>query len=72
MDGKQECRRGQINALGGGLVYLHDSKTKENFWLTLAPPSVSCHTLRKNPPQGPPSPGPMENPSHHGVPSKRL
>ncbi len=48
MDGKLECRRGQINALGGGLVYLLDSKTKEKFLVdTGAAVSVLPHTSQK-------------------------
>ncbi len=57
MDGKLECRRGQINALGGGLFYLHDSKTKEKFWVdTGAAVSVLPHTSQK-PSTGPPLSG---------------
>jgi hypothetical protein len=71
MDGKLNCRRGQINALGG-LVYLHDNKTKEKFLVdTGAAVSVLPHTS-KEPSTGPPSPGPIENPFRHGDPSKRL
>jgi hypothetical protein len=53
MDGKLDCLRGQINALGS-LVYLHDSKTKEKFLVdTGAAASVLPHTS-KNPSTGPP------------------
>jgi hypothetical protein len=53
MDGKLDCRRGKINALGG-LVYLHDSKTKEKFLVdTGAAVSVLPHTS-KDPSTGPP------------------
>ena len=56
MDGKLDCRRGQINALGG-LVYLHDSKTKEKFLVdTGAAVSVLPHTS-KDPSTGPPLSG---------------
>jgi hypothetical protein len=56
MDGKLDCRRGQINALGG-LVYLHDSKTKEKFLVdTGAAVSVFPHTS-KEPSTGPPLSG---------------
>ena len=71
MDGKLDCRRGQMNALGG-LVYLHDSKTKEKFLVdTGAAVSVLPHTS-KDPSTGPPSPEPMENPFRHGVRSRKL
>jgi cleavage and polyadenylation specificity factor subunit 1 len=44
MDGKLDCRRGQINALGG-LVYLQDSKTNQKFLVdTGAAVSVLPHT----------------------------
>jgi hypothetical protein len=56
MDGKLDCRRGQINALGS-LVYLHDSKTKEKFLVdTGAAVSVLPHTS-KDPSTGPPLSG---------------
>jgi hypothetical protein len=56
MDRKLDCRRGQINALGG-LVYLHDSKTKEKFLVdTGAAVSVFPHTS-KDPSTGPPLSG---------------
>ena len=48
MDGKLGGRRGQINALGGDLVYLHDSKTKEKFLVdTGAAVSVLPHSSQK-------------------------
>jgi hypothetical protein len=56
MDGKLDSRRGQINALGG-LVYLHDSETKQKFLVdTGAAVSVLPHQLQK-PPSGPPLSG---------------
>jgi hypothetical protein len=56
MDGKLDCRRGQINALGG-LVYLHDTKTKQKFLVdTGAALSVLPHTSQQ-PSTGPPLSG---------------
>ncbi len=53
MEGKLDCRHGQINALGG-LVFLQDSKTKQKFLVdTGAAVSVLPHTSTE-PSSGPP------------------
>ena len=56
MDGKLDCRRGQVNALGG-LVFLQDSKTKQNFLVDTGAAVSVLPPTSSEPSSGPPLSG---------------
>jgi hypothetical protein len=59
--------RGEINTLGGGMIFLQDDDSKQQFMEDTG--AVSSHTVPKRSQLASSSPAPTAEQSHHGVPS---